>query len=218
MRRPLTLILCSAIAASVFGSLLPNLAKLPLLIAVTVGTLALLISRRGQLSSGFSRTTLISFCGIGAVIMLVPVCAANARLEFYRELADSKLTDSDIIVSEFTDAEPPLPEHTITAAVVAVEYEASYTATYSVRLESLDGELKSSRGLLFCDDFTGLEVGDYVECEVNFEPLDEVYSFYDIGENELAADGYDFACRLVGEVTLSGQDDVVSQGIARLNT
>ena len=58
MRRPLTLILCAAIAASVVGSLLPNLAKLPLLIAVTVGTLALLISRRGQLSSGFSRTTL----------------------------------------------------------------------------------------------------------------------------------------------------------------
>ena len=218
MRRPLTLILCAAIAASVVGSMLPNLAKLPLLIAVTVGTLALLISRRGQLSSGFSRTTLISFCGIGAIIMLVPVCAANARLEVYRELADSKLTDSDITVSEFTDAEPPLPEHTITVAVVAVEYEASYTATYSVRLESLDGEPKSSRGLLFCDDFTGLEVGDYIECIVNFEPLDEVYSFYDIGENELAADGYDFACRLVGEVTLSGQDDVVSQGIARLNT
>ena len=218
MRRPLTLILCLAIAASVVGSLLPNLAKLPLLIAVTAGTLALLISRRGQLSSGFSRTTLISFCGIGAIIMLVPVCAANARLEFYRELADSKLTDSDITVSEFTDAEPPLPEHTITAAVVAVEYEASYTATYAVRLESLDGEPKSSRGLLFCDNFTGLEVGDYIECIVNFEPLDEVYSFYDIGEDELAADGYDFACRLVGEVTLLGQDDVVSQGIARLNT
>ena len=49
MRRPLTLILCAAIAASVVGSLLPNLAKLPLLIAVTAGTLALLISRRGQL-------------------------------------------------------------------------------------------------------------------------------------------------------------------------
>ena len=134
MRRPLTLILCSAIAASVVGSLLPNLAKLPLLIAVTVGTLALLISRRGQLSSGFSKTTLISFCGIGAVIMLVTVCAANARLEFYRELADSKLTDSDITVNEFTDAEPPLPEHTITAAIVAVEYESGYASTYSVRL------------------------------------------------------------------------------------
>ena len=218
MRRPLTLILCAAIAASVVGSLLPNLAKLPLLIAVTVGTLALLISRRGQLSSGFSRTTLAALCGIGAIILLVPVCAANARLEFYRELADSELTDSDITVIEFTDTEPPSPEHTVTAAVVAVEYEASYTATYSVRLESLDGEPKSSRGLLFCDDFTGLEVGDYIECVVNFEPLNEVYSFYDIGEDELAADGYDFACRLVGEVTLLGQDDVVSQGIARLNT
>ena len=101
MRRPLTLILCAAIAASVFGSIMPEFAKLPLLIAVTVGTLALLISRRGQLSSGFSRTTLISFCGIGAIIMLVPVCAANARLEVYRELADSKLTDSDITVSQF---------------------------------------------------------------------------------------------------------------------
>ena len=187
MRKPFTLFLCVCIIISALGSLLISVLKLAFLIIVTVSTMILLISARKRIfSHGLSRVTLIALCGIGGIIMLLSVYAADNRLEIFRKFAH----DGD--------------EHTIRAVVVEVNYEESFASTYTIRFESLDGETASSKGLLFTDTNTGLSTGDLFECNVGFEPLGEVYSFYDIGEGEMAASGYDFACRVVSDIDYLG--------------
>ncbi len=100
--------------------------------------------------------------------------------------------------------------------MTSVEYSTSYSALYSVKLESIGGESSGAKGLVYSESMITLSPGDTFEASLEFVPFEEFYENYSHSRLDLLSDGYVFTANMTGSVKIVGETKSIGVQLGKL--
>ena len=177
-RRPLALAISICLLASAAAAFLPGFVKLVLmaLIAVCVPISALAVKR----AKGFM-PSVMPMVFISAALSLAVLLTSYVYHDVYAE-RHSRLTKGNM-----------------RAVVTDIKSETEYSASYTVRLKSVDGKHYGGKGTLYSEASLSLGIGDIIETDAVFNDAAEGADYvYGASDDDL------FYCISDGDVDVRG--------------
>ena len=197
-RRPLALIISLCILVSAAGCFLHGITKLILLAVIPAAAPVVITVLRRHGVTDICNLAPMPFVIITAALMMSMTLTSFAYFDIYAARYES------------------LAGGRIRATVVEVENRESFIAVYRVRLEEYNGENVNAKGVLSSDTALTLTVGDIIETDAEFQPLDKFYDYTDIPRLQMLSDGIVFGGSTVGSVTRVGSSECLEVQLARL--
>lgn len=197
-RRPLALIITSALLISALCAMLPG--------AVKIATVALALVLALISLSLFKRRGIKHICNLDAPAFVSILASLTIVLLL------TSFAYYDVYVAKYEELE----SGHVNATVVSVETRTPFGATYGVMLNSRDGKSERARGFISSDSATTFNVGDVIEADVKFCKLDEFYTYRTATLVELLSKGVAFAANTENEPMYCGQGGGISVFLSNL--
>ncbi|MBQ8248386.1 MAG: ComEC/Rec2 family competence protein [Clostridia bacterium] len=186
-RRPLALIIALFLTMSTVSALLPASVKLVLIcVCIIAVPILILLTRKFEIKQ-ICNISSAAFISTASAFMICSILLSYAYYDAYAGKYAS------------------LKSETVRANVTSVEYSTSYSALYSVKLESLSGEASGANGLVYSETAISLSPGDTFEATLEFVPFEEFYGNYTFPKLNYLSDGYVFTANMTGSVKTVGE-------------